>query len=224
MKHKKLLSTKTLVAAFIISVILFSSGVFTGYAVNKVKVTNIENQLVDISKNVDDFQLQFLFFDVLGANASCPLLTNRLSKINKQSYDLGEKLTDSRPEAGEVIDFAAYDSVRRDYYKLLVSYWLLANKLKDSCDLKAITLLFFISENCPSCDDQAFILTHLKKKFGDNLLVFTLDASLNEPAIETLRTYYNVTESPTMIIEDERFGFTGTDDIVSILCGNGLCL
>ena len=204
---------RTIAAAMLISALLFMSGIGVGYTLNKEKLSGIEKHMDTVIKDMQDFQLQFLFFDVLGENATCPLLENTLSRINEESYEIGTRL-DQYAQVNEIKDEREYETLKREYSRILVSYWLLANKLKEVCSSSASTVIFFIGKNCKECDNQAFVLTYLKEKLGEKILIFTLDLSLDEPSIEVLKEYYNVTKYPSLVIDGKMFsGFVPLETI-----------
>ncbi|RLJ10033.1 MAG: hypothetical protein DRP15_01430 [Candidatus Aenigmatarchaeota archaeon] len=206
MKSKKPLDVKTLVSALIISAILFGAGLFTGFLINKERLSGIEKEMKNVITDVENFQLQFLFFDVLGENATCPLLKATLLDINKNSYEIGSKLT-SYGSDSEIHDYNEYINLKKEYSRLLISYWLLANKLRTVCNYNASTIVYFFSKDCARCDDQGFILTYLKSKFSDNILIFALDADLDEPSVQVLKKYYNITTTtePALVINGKLY-------------------
>lgn len=216
MKRKQL-NTWTIISAVIISAILFISGVYVGYSINKEKLSSIETTMRKITSDVQNFQLEFLFLDVLGENATCPFLGDTLSTINKESYDIGTRL-ESYGKEGEIQDYNEYMNTKREYSRLLIGYWLLANKLKKSCKLDVDTVIYFYSKNCEKCDDQAFILTYFKKNLGEKILIFTLDGDLDEPSIQVIKRNYNITSYPTLIINGQSYNeFVSKDKIENII-------
>ena len=216
-KARKSLDTKLLVSALIISAILFGSGVLVGYGINREKLGSIEQNLGDVVQDVQNFQLQFLLLDVLGENATCPLLGATLGEINEKSYKIGSEL-ESYSSESEITDYNEYMDLKREYSRLLVGYWLLAGKLKRSCRLGATTIVYFYSKECDRCDDQAFVLTYLKNKLSDRLLVFALDAELGEPSIKTIRDYYNITAYPSLVVDEKLYaGFHTRNALEKIL-------
>lgn len=214
---KKQLNIRILVSALIISTLLFSAGLLVGYSISKEKLSLIEKKLEEIITDVQNFQLQFFFFDVLGGNATCPLLTSILSDINKRSYEIGRELI-SYGSKNVLKDYEEYINMKREYYRLLIGYWLLASKLKKLCKLNSTTIIYFFSKNCTSCDDQGFILTYLKHNLKDKVLIFALDADVNEPSIRVLKQYYNVNSYPTLIIDSKPYyGFKTKDELENII-------
>ncbi|MEM5871691.1 MAG: hypothetical protein QW051_02340 [Candidatus Aenigmatarchaeota archaeon] len=217
MKRKKQLNLEMIIASFLVSSIIFISGIFIGYSIGKEKISFIENSLSKISSNIQNFQLQFLFLDVLGENSSCPFLMETLYSINKDSYELGKKL-ESLGKETELKDYNEFLKQKREYSRMLVSYWLLSNKLKKICYFDADTIVYFYSRNCERCDDQAFVLTYLKQKHEEKLLIFTLDGDLDEPSIKAIKTIYNITSYPYLIINGNGYiGFISKDEIENLI-------
>ncbi len=229
-EFKKQLNAKTLLSALLIAGILFITGLYTGFSINKERLSAIEVDMGDVVKNIENFQLQFLFFDTLGGDAACPLLADSLKNINKKSYEIGRKLTENNPDTGEITDYNYYENLRERYGRVLTSYWLLSTKMKDVCKSKEKTAIFFIEKNTcvkqnPNlCSDQGFVLDNIKRIFGENLLVFTLHADLKEPSVKVLKDYYKVDSYPTLIIDGKKYnGFQDKDTLLKILCDIGLC-
>ena len=227
---KKPLNMRTFALALVISAVLFGSGVYTGFTINKDRLSAIENDIGGVVNSIGDFQTQFLFFDVLGANATCPLLENSITEVNDQAYEVGKKLTDNNPEHGEITDAKYYDKLMQKYSRILTNYWLLVTKMQKACNAKEKAVIFFIekkacgTETPNICDDQGFVLDNVKRIFEKNLLVFTLHTDIKEPAVNALKNHYSVNKYPTLIINGEKYeGFQDRDTIFRILCDKGLC-
>lgn len=205
MKKKKLDKT-TLGLAAVISLFLFLSGVFIGWNLNQQKMNIMQEKVESINKDVESFQTEFLLLNFLGQNATCPLLKNRLASINKQTYQLGSKLT-SHEERAKFESQESLRELKRNYYHSLIRYWLLSRKMKNKCGSgDFVTVLYFFDEDCDRCSDQGFLLSYFKKQLEQKLLVFTLDASFGDPYIQTLEEYYNVTEFPSLVVGGETMG------------------
>ncbi len=216
-KPLKELNAGIIISALVISAIMFGAGMFVGYGMNQEKLSSLESNINSIVGDVQNFQLQFLSFDVLGANATCPLLESTLSEINKKSYDIGGKLTSFGME-GEIRDESDYLRTKVQYSRLLTNYWLLAEKLKSACNTNIDTIVYFYTKDCKLCDDQAFVLSYLKNRYGEKLLIFTLDADMDEPSVKTLKNYYSITEYPALIINGKpHTGFVSQQELEGML-------
>lgn len=215
---RKQLNAKTLAAALAISVVLFGAGMAAGLGLSGEKLGAIEDDMRSVVREVQNFQLQFLLFDVLGAQASCPLLADTLTDINERSYEVGAKLTSFGRD--EVIAPGQYGELKKEYSRLLVSYWLLAEKFKANCASEATTVLYFFSAECERCDDQGFVLTYLKSKYGDRLLVFALDADTGEASVKALMDYYEIERFPSLVVNGALTdGFVPLQELEPLLSG-----
>jgi hypothetical protein len=207
-----------IVSAALIAALLFAAGLAIGYDLNSQRLTEIEQKSQEMIKTLQDFQLQFLFLDVLSKNASCPVLDQIMAYTVKNYEQIGAKLANK-----ELEDYTQYENLLRDYYVASINYWLLAKKLEQSCGQKYKTILFFISKSCDQyipnpCDDQAFVLTYLKQQMGEELLIFTINSDIQEPAIQALVNYYNITEYPSIVVDEKIYtGFQNLETLTKLL-------
>jgi len=225
---RKKFDKSIILSALIISALIFLAGFSLGYVLNLEKIGYLENRIGALSDNLRDFQFQLLFFDFFGGNVSCPVLKGMLTGIAEDYEKIGSKLS-AGPE-DEIRDYSDFQRVLAEYYKTSINYWLMAEKVRDSCKAKFVTILFFISKSCEKytpnpCDDQAWVLTYLKQKFDGDLLIFTISADVDEPSIQALKTYYNFTEFPSLVINGKKTfsGFLPLENLSAILCEYGLC-
>ena len=113
--------------------------------------------------------------------------------------------------------------LKNEYILAQIRYWLLAERTRKLCGSDIVSILYFVSDEkeCPDCDKQAFVLTYLKKKFKDKLLVFSFDSKFeSEPMISLLKKAYNITTYPTIVIEDKpKARFQDKDTILKGICG-----
>jgi hypothetical protein len=219
MVRKKRLDTKILILAFFITLLIFIGGIFVGWTLNIKKVEDIDAHFNTINTEIENFQIETLFLKTFGEEVSCPLLSKRLEKINNETYKVGQKLEMYRGKKDLIAD-PEYRTLKSKYTRLVVTYWLLARDMKNMCrESDFLTVLYFFSKDCKDCDSQSFILTYIKKKLSEKILIFPLDADFEEPSLDVLELYYNVTEYPAMIVEDEKVvGFVGYEELTGIFC------
>lgn len=217
MARRKQLNARLLLSALAITAVLFGTGVFIGYSLNNQILQSVEENLRGVEDDVSSLQLQFLFFEAFGEEATCPLLTASLADINRDAYEIGARLTTTGGE-DRIQDAADHERLEREYDRLLVSYWLLANKVKEACNVDADTIVYFFAKECVRCDDQGFILTYLKQKFGEEVLIFAMNADLAEPSVEVIKQYYQVHAYPALIINGVVYsGFLTQAELEEIL-------
>lgn len=217
MFRKKRLDSGILVSALVITGLIFFSGFFIGYSLNTEKLSAVEREMASVTKDIQNFQLQFLLFDVLGEKAVCPLLSSTLSEINLRSDNIGKRLESVNTDS-EIMDYQGYMELKKEYSRVLLGYWLLADKFKGACDSDISTVVYFYAKECDTCGDQSFVLTYLKRRYEERLLVFALDTNLDEPGIRTIKEYYNVTVYPTLVMDGKVLeGFQTTEKLESVI-------
>lgn len=211
-------NTGLIISAAIIAALLFLAGFGIGYTLNMFRLSDIERRSQEMSTTIQNLQLQFLFFDVFGKNVSCPVLKDIMSYTVKEYERIGGKLANK-----ELEQYSNYEMLLKDYYISSINYWLMAKKLEQLCGPVHKTVLFFISKSCDPmipnpCDDQAFVLSYMKQQIGDELLVFTISADIQEPAIKALINYYNITEYPSIVVDENVYsGFQNLERLKDIL-------
>ncbi|MFH1445446.1 MAG: hypothetical protein ABIF08_03120 [Nanoarchaeota archaeon] len=214
---RKPLNLKIIITALVITVVLFSSGVFTGYSISKGAISIFDSEVKTISNDIENFQLQFLFFDVLGEEATCPLLEDTLNKININSYETGNQIETYGSDKA-ILDFNEYEELKKRYSRLLVGYWLLSEKMQNACEFNADTIVYFFTGDYTEYNAQGFVLTYLKNKYKEDLLIFSLDGDVDEPSVRALKEYYNIKEYPSLIINGKLYeGQKTSDEIEKIL-------
>ncbi|PIN72884.1 hypothetical protein COV22_02040 [Candidatus Woesearchaeota archaeon CG10_big_fil_rev_8_21_14_0_10_47_5] len=215
-------STRRYIITGIITIMVFSLGLMLGMVMESRRISYVQKERQEQKLDFASLQLQYTFIDQLGAEGNCPALLETFDKnvrnletirLKLEAYD--QRATVSRDD---------FEMLKREYTQAQLQYWFLAKKIKVLCNAELSTILYFFStkKECPDCENQAFVLTYLKERFGDKLLNFALDGrSLNEPIVNMLKDAYKVTVFPTLIIDNKRFeGFTSKEEIMREVCVN----
>ena len=81
-------------------------------------------------------------------------------------------------------------------------------------------MYFYSNNDCSDCRTQGVILSFLKDKFKERLLIFSLDSDFTEePLLGLVKRSFNITKSPTLIISEDKIeGFIDKDKLLNILC------
>ena len=92
-------------------------------------------------------------------------------------------------------------------------------KLKGDCNLDYDLILFFYDLSDTDSKRQGYVLDALSENKTYDFRIFSLDRSFSEdPLLEVVKTYYNITMSPTLVInENKTDGFIPIDEIINKL-------
>ena len=213
------ISKEKYILAGIISFLIFSLGLTLGLILEDQRYDWAEEISQNQELNYMSLQLQYLFLNTFEDEGNCAIL---LTTLQDTIDDLSGSLS-------KVIDYEKQNSLSEDNYNHIarrytldnLRYWLLANQAKESCNLDMVSIIYFYSDDCPSCPNQGTILTYFKKSLGDKLLVFpiNLDQRKEEPMIEVMMSLYNVTKYPTIVIEGQKYeGVIKKNKLQKIIC------
>lgn len=214
------ISKEIYIAAALITLGVFLLGLLLGLVIEGKRTTYIESVSKKQNLEYSSLQVQYAFIDQLSQEKNCDAVAKTFeeniknlesTRLRLESFD-----TDAKINKNE------FDLLKRDYILAQLRYWLLAKTTKDLCGSEIVSILYFFSDNkeCPDCDEQAFVLTYLKKLFKEKLLIFSFDSKFEkEPMINLLKKSYNITTYPNLIIEGKKqSGFNDKESILKTIC------
>lgn len=216
---RKISKEKYVIAAFLTAGI-FLLGLFLGFVIEGKRVSYIQSVSEEQRLDFSSLQLQYAYIDQLNRDKDC-------NAVIKTSEKYLENLEATRIKLETYTDNSKlnqrdFDILKREYIIAQLNYWLLAKKTKDLCNSDSVSILYFFSteDKCPNCDQQAFILTYLKKIFKEKLLIFALDSEYTgESMLDILKNRYDVVTFPTLIIEEKKLeSLVSKDKILKEIC------
>lgn len=216
---RKLSKDKYMIAGAI-TLGIFLLGLFLGLAIEGKRVNYIES--VSRRQNLDfsSLQLQYAFIDQLSQEKNC-LAVQKTFEHNINNLE-STRIRLENFDRDATLNKNELDALKNEYILAQIRYWLLAEKTKEVCGSDIVNILYFFSDEkeCPDCEKQAFVLTYLKKKFRDKLLIFSFDSKFkDEPMIDLLKNTYNADKYPTLVIEGKpSSGFKDKNTLLEQIC------
>lgn len=167
---------------------------------------------------------QRISLDILSSETQFDLLREvQCSEVDKsilsgEIVTLGDKLTRLESERGIADGETLY---LKQYYSLLqIKDYLLSKRLSETCGSKTVFLIYLYGnkENCPTCENQGYVLTEVRKNYPD-LRVYSFDAELDLSAIKTLLSVYKVENTlPALVIQSKPYyGFKSLEELNTLL-------
>ena len=214
----KMVNLNIFVKTAIITTLIFGVGVWTGLWLGDEKITSLESTMNSLQDDINNAELQFLMFDALEKNASCNYMIQTANSLGEESGKLASEV--EKYENTQKIDDAAFYILKRKYTNTLIRDWLTLEKIKRTCNGSYSTILYFYSnKQCDKCEDQGIILTYLKEKLDNELLVFALDADIGVAAVDALRDSFGITAYPSTVINGKvHNSFIDKEDATKELC------
>jgi len=201
---------------------VFLLGLFLGLAIEGKRVNYIESLGRKQNLDFSSLQLQYAFIDQMSQEKNCLAVEKTFEQNINNLESTRTRLENFDRDA--TLNKNEFDLLKNEYILAQIRYWMLAERTRNLCGRDVASILYFFSDEqeCQDCDKQAFVLTYLKKKFKDKLLVFSFDSKFeSEPMIPLLKKTYNVTSYPTIVIEGKsKNRFQDKDAILKEICSS----
>jgi len=211
---------KRYIIAALLTLFIFILGLMLGLVIEGKRVQYIESVNRIEKLDYSSLQLQYAYIDQLSQEKNCDAVSKTFESSVKSLIETSGRLENYEQNAN--LNKEDLHALKREYILAQLNYWLLAQRTKKICNRNLVTILYFYStdKECPDCGEQAFVLTYLKNEFKDKLLIFALDSTYSdEPMIEMLKSQYEISRYPTLIIEGHVFeDFVSKDKILKIIC------
>ncbi|MFH1071938.1 MAG: hypothetical protein V1743_00750 [Nanoarchaeota archaeon] len=208
------------VAAFFITLLIFILGNLVGIVIESKRVNVIEQKSQLQRLDYESLQVQYLYMNQLIQERDCDAMSKAFESNVRSLEDARLKL--ETYEQDSLLYKQDFEVLRRNYVLAQIRYFLLAKQTKELCKKDIVSVLYFFSskEECPDCEEQAFVLTYFKKLLKDNILIFSFDGRMeDEPMILLLKERYNVTSYPTIVVEGVRYeGLFNKNKLQKELC------
>ncbi len=200
MVDKKRPAVFYIIFALIFSGSIFVSGLGLGIFINDLKSQTLSSSIEKASNNIKDTELELLLFDVMRTNLSCDYLVSKSYELGSQAGELGDKVEVF--EDYNDINSKDYISLKKDYMRVLIKNWITLEQIKKICPSDYNIVLYFYHnvEECPGCMQQGTILSYYKNLMDEQLMIFSLDSSLNMSIIKALEINYDINKYPSLVI------------------------
>jgi hypothetical protein len=221
---------KIFVKAFLITLALLLSVYSLNLYLNYEREKVIDERMREVVDEFEEFQALNALMEVYGQNATCMTLNSRIKLLDSNIWRLGDKIDNYRQLSREYMNDPYYQLQKQKFNRQEVIYLAILKAMKRSCQLNQTEILYFYQkgEECKTCDDQAYVLTYFNQRIDPEIAIFSFDADLNLPSVDVLRSLYNVTEYPCLVVEDSVYcGLRDKVELQGILCdrsGNSLSL
>lgn len=193
--------------------IIFISGLLVGSMTSSRKLTDVR-ELQD-SLRSDTLDLEILYA-VLEQD---PCAYVNTTPLTDQLYDIAVRLDYMEGLLGKTDE----NVLRlKKYYSLLeLRQWMFERHMRDQCNQDKHFILYFYSNepgSCPQCEEQGFVLSYLRKRFGEKIAIYSFDVSTDSEAVQALIRRYEVETLPSVVIDDELYeGFQSLEALEDLL-------
>ena len=205
------------IKTFILTSIIFSFGIWAGFTLDNIDSNASDERLEDIFIEVNSISLQKELYDKIGGNSFCQERLQGNLDFNDEIFKEGlllEELEKRNKLGPDVIE-------KKERYALLqMQFWLNSIEIKETCNFNYSNLIYLYKHYSTPEDDikqetQSSVLIELKNQCREKVMLIPLPADLGINTIDTIEKHYNITEYPSMIINEEKV-FQGLQSLDSL--------
>lgn len=206
-----------LIIAFLLAVGIFVGGFYLGALFDSARTSYGSELISGMQLDTESFIAERDFFKTFGVK-DCDVLNKRLDAISETLGSIGGQLAEY--DIKKMSKTVVYNQLKRKYSLLEIDFYIMHKELEGFCgSSNRHTILFFydITDNQDSLN-QGYVLDVAAKNNG-NLRVLSFDRTFSDPAIQSLVNYYNITKSPSIVVDfDKRYyGFVSQQELEMIL-------
>jgi hypothetical protein len=202
-------------AAAVMSVFFFTFGITTGILINQSSVEYTTEQIQKLEGQIENAQLEYIYLNTMGDKLGCDSMTSLVASSTSDVWAIGQELVtlDRTGQTGY-----HFRKLKREYTLLSVKAWILNEYLTEKCGSDAPAIMYFYSVPCDDCITQGHILDDIRRDHIQDMKVFVVDYSLDEPIVRTLKSSHNVEFTPALIIGNKTYsGLQTKDSLLEIL-------
>ena len=212
-----MVATKTIFwRSLIITIVIFSAGLLLGLYLDNLRSNEVYDELKTNELSTESYLVEQSFWDTFGTN-DCTIAEKRLNSISTELVNLGLYLNSY--EQKSLFKDKEFEYLAQRYFLLEIKGYILFNKLKDECDLQNDVILYFYTPGDSNSELQGYVLDNLVQRSNGTVDIFSINKDFQgDPAINSLLIYYNITQSPTLIINGQtKEGYTSYSEIQTLI-------
>tara|TARA_Y100000310_G_C20704257_1_gene833401 strand:- start:2991 stop:3641 length:651 start_codon:yes stop_codon:yes gene_type:complete len=201
--------------ALIVALIIFWSGILIGIFFEDSRVAEITKFYSDSETSISDFELSSEL--IFSSNISCELLSKEGRIFADRIYKEAKKL-ENYDDANKITDRVVHLHKRYDLLRTLL--WKNIIKNKKDCEDSVDTIIYFykyLTKDIGKISTQDIMSNYLIKikKGNPEIILIPIATDTGIVSIEILQEIYNVTEVPSILI-NEKYIIKELKDLSSI--------
>ncbi|MBS3090400.1 hypothetical protein J4433_01375 [Candidatus Pacearchaeota archaeon] len=201
------------VASFAVATLLFIIGIVIGNYLAEEKISKITQMESNLEFDITSMEIQNLLF------SENPCYT-AITGLEEKLRDTERKISFMEVQLGK--DNEGVIKLKKYYSLLEIKHYLSMEKRRKECNMSYSMILFFYSnsrDKIAESERQGYVLDSIRQRYEvENVKIYALDKDLDLYIIEGLARFYNVSDSPTIVMNDQLLeGFHSKEEIESII-------
>ena len=196
MEKREFQSKKRYVISFLVGTFIFLFVFILSYSLSYLEFQRVSSLQYDLAYDIFSHKLDYLLFDL----GIC-----REESLDQVSRDLnfqGRIIDDLEKKLGKNNENVL---ARKKFYTLIeLEHFEFVKFLNKECGSNILTVLFFYSNEDKDLENSEKIGRLLSTVYNrnENLMIYSFDINLESDLITNLKNKFNITDSPSVIINE----------------------
>lgn len=212
-----MVNTKKIFArSFLIAILLFVAGILLGLGIDFARTSDIVSDFRQSELDSESYIIEQNFIDVFGGD-KCSQSEQRLTQLSEELVKIGAYLIDY--ESKNIVKQKDYDYYLRKYFLSEIKTYTYFTQVKKECNMDKDLILFFFKVDEQESANQGDVLDVIVNQ-NKEVSVFSINVDYeDDPVIESVKSKYQITDTPTLIINDniKKQGLTTKKELLELL-------
>lgn len=204
------------VTVLIITIAVFFLGFYAAKIWDDLRINQVNEDLKDSTLDTMGILIEQEFLNEFNLN-DCSIAESRLSSISKNLFELGQRVMEY--ERKGLLNTKEYEVLRREYFLIEIRAYTQFINFINKCDSNTSVVLYFYTLDNDLSQRQGYALDAVVKREDINIRVFSIDKEFDDPTLNTIKSFYNVTETPIIIINNKikKTGFVSIAELFELV-------
>lgn len=191
--------------ALLFTLAVFGIGILVGFAFENIRNNNSYQISLQSEISMTDIKLQTDILNNFNIK-DCNSAVNENIRFGNNIYDEA-RLLENYEKSNKISNVIKFEHKKFDLLRTL--FWMNSMQIKEKCNSPYINVVYFYNYNNPSLsiraqqDVYSSLLMQLKQKYGDSIILIPISGDNNLVSISTLMNNYNITQLPTIMIDED---------------------
>ena len=204
------------ITVFIISIAIFLLGFYISRVWDDLRINQVNEDLKDSTLDTMSILIEQEFLTQFNID-DCAISESRLSSISKNLFELGQTLMEYEKKG--LLKTKEYSTLRKEYFLIEVRAYTNFIEFTNRCNPNTDIILYFYNTEEDLSERQGYALDAIVNRDDVKVRVFSIDKNFDDPTLDTIKSFYNITKTPTIIINNKikKEGFVSISELIGLI-------